>query len=110
MRAPPPHQLPCAPGMMYVSDRSADSICETALAFLVMKSEYMPSHRVGSDSTWPVVCVACLYMVAAAMGRADRRAGLGGEGSRSRRLRGTVPSTKYGVVVGCRGTVQKREG
>ena len=30
--------------MMYVSDRSADSICVTALLFLVMKSEYMPSH------------------------------------------------------------------
>ena len=39
------------PGMMYVSDRNADSICVTALLFLVMKSEYMPSHCVGMDST-----------------------------------------------------------
>ena len=52
-----------APGMMYVSDRSADSICVTALLFLVMKSEYMPSHPAGIDSTAPVFCVACLYMV-----------------------------------------------
>lgn len=36
---------------MYVSDRSADSICDTALLFLVMKSEYMPSHFGGMDST-----------------------------------------------------------
>jgi hypothetical protein len=53
--------------MMYVSDRSADSICVTALLFLVMKSEYMPSHVEGSDSTSPVFCVACLYMVAVAV-------------------------------------------
>ena len=50
------------PGIMYVSDRSADSICVTALLFLVMKSEYMPSHCDGMDSTSPVFCVACLYM------------------------------------------------
>ena len=36
---------------MYVRDRSADSICDTALLFLVMKSEYMPSHFGGMDST-----------------------------------------------------------
>jgi Zn-finger protein len=52
--------------MIYVSDRSADSIWVTALLFLVMKSEYMPSHVEGSDSTSPVFCVACLYMVAVA--------------------------------------------
>ena len=51
--------------MIYVSDRSADSICDTALLFLAMKSEYMPSHRGGSDSTSPVFCVACLYIVLA---------------------------------------------
>lgn len=49
--------------MIYVSDRSADSICDTALLFLVMKSEYMPSHRGGIESTSPVFCVACLYIV-----------------------------------------------
>jgi hypothetical protein len=48
--------------MMYVSDRSADSICDTALLFLVMKSEYMPNHCVGMDSTSVVRCVACLYI------------------------------------------------
>jgi hypothetical protein len=48
--------------MIYVSDRSADSICETALLFLVMKSEYIPSHRGGSESTSVVFCVACLYI------------------------------------------------
>jgi len=53
------------PGIIYVSDRSADSICVTALLFFVMKSEYMPSHRGGSDSTSPVFCVACLYIAAA---------------------------------------------
>lgn len=52
--------------MMYVKDRSADSICDTALLFLVMKSEYMPSHFGGSDSTSDVRCVACLYIVARA--------------------------------------------
>lgn len=48
--------------MIYVSDRSADSICVTALLFFVMKSEYMPSHCVGMDSTSVVRCVACLYI------------------------------------------------
>lgn len=64
--------------MMYVSDRSADSICDTALLFLVMNSEYMPSHSRGMDSTSVVRCVACLYIVCGARavgsilgGRAD---------------------------------------
>jgi hypothetical protein len=52
--------------MMYVSERSADSICDTALLFLVMKSEYMPSHLGGNDNTSVVFCVACLYMVGVA--------------------------------------------
>jgi hypothetical protein len=52
--------------MMYVSDRSADSICVTALLFFAMKSEYMPSHPAGIDSTSPVFCVACLYIAAVA--------------------------------------------
>lgn len=60
----------CVPGMMYVSERSADSICVTALLFFVMKSEYMPSHLGGSDSTSPVFCVACLYMAATATANA----------------------------------------
>lgn len=54
----------CAPGMMYVSDRKADSICETALLFLVMNSEYMPRYCDGSDRTSEVFCVACRYMAA----------------------------------------------
>jgi hypothetical protein len=62
----------CAPGMIYVSERSADSICVTALLFLVMKSEYMLSHLGGSDSTSPVFCVACLYIAAIASASALR--------------------------------------
>jgi hypothetical protein len=54
------------PGIIYVSDRSADSICDTALLFLVMKSEYMPSHSLGMDSTSVVRCVACLYIAVGA--------------------------------------------
>lgn len=57
---------------MYVRERSADSICVTALLFLVMKSEYMPSHCDGMDSTSPVFCVACLYMYAGASADAPR--------------------------------------
>jgi hypothetical protein len=49
--------------MMYVSERNADSICDTALAFLVMKSEYIPSHFGGMDRASLVRCVACLYIV-----------------------------------------------
>ena len=52
--------------MMYVNDRSADSICDTALEFLVMKSEYIPIHLGGSERTSDVLWVACLYIVAAA--------------------------------------------
>lgn len=55
-----------APGMMYVSERSADSICDTALLFLVMKSEYMLSHLVGCDSTLVALCVASLIIFAVA--------------------------------------------
>ncbi len=36
------------PGMMYVNDRSADSICDTELAFLRTKSSYMLSHLGGN--------------------------------------------------------------
>lgn len=32
------------PGIIYVKERSADSSCETWLAFLVTKSSYMASH------------------------------------------------------------------
>lgn len=53
--------------MMYVKDRSADSICDTALEFLVIKSEYMPSHFGGNERTSVVRCVACLYIVAVAV-------------------------------------------
>lgn len=34
----------CVPGIIYVKERSADSNCETWLAFLVTKSSYMASH------------------------------------------------------------------
>lgn len=36
------------PGIMYVKERSADSSCETWLAFLVTKSSYRASHFGGS--------------------------------------------------------------
>lgn len=49
--------------MIYVNDRSADSICETALLFFVINSEYMPSHLVGCDSTSVALCVASLIIV-----------------------------------------------
>lgn len=52
--------------MMYVSERSADSICDTALLFLVMKSEYMLSHLVGCDNTSVALCVASLIIFAVA--------------------------------------------
>ena len=55
--------------MMYVSDRSADSIWDTALLFLVMNSEYMPSHLVGCDSTSVALCVASLIIFAVAFVR-----------------------------------------
>ena len=51
---------PILPGMMYVSDRSADSICETELAFFVTKSSYMCSHRGGKDRASGTCCEACL--------------------------------------------------
>ena len=56
-----------APGMIYVNDRSADSICDTALEFFVIKSEYIPSHFGGKDKTSVVRWVACLYIVVAPM-------------------------------------------
>lgn len=34
---------------MYVKERSADSIWDTALAFLVMNSPYIPSNFGGND-------------------------------------------------------------
>ena len=52
--------------MIYVSDRNADSICDTALLFLMMKSEYMLSHLVGCDSTSVTLCVVSLIIFAVA--------------------------------------------
>jgi hypothetical protein len=37
------------PGMIYVNDRKADSICVTELWFLVMKSPYMFNHFGGNS-------------------------------------------------------------
>jgi hypothetical protein len=36
------------PGMIYVNDLSADSICDTADEFLIMNSSYCESHLAGS--------------------------------------------------------------
>lgn len=49
------------PGMIYVKLRSADSIWETALAFLMMKSPYMSSHFGGSDKASGAPFETCLY-------------------------------------------------
>lgn len=46
--------------MMYVSDRNVDSICDTALAFFVMKLPYKLNHSEGSDKATDIRCDACL--------------------------------------------------
>jgi hypothetical protein len=46
---------------MYVKDLSADSICETALEFLMMKSPYAATHLGGRDKACTVVSDADLY-------------------------------------------------
>jgi hypothetical protein len=48
--------------MIYVSDRKAPSICDTALEFLIMKSSYWPSHFAGNDSAWTVEAEAWRYI------------------------------------------------
>lgn len=53
--------------MIYVKERNADSICDTALEFFVMNSEYIPTHCDGRDKTSAVLWVACLYMATAAV-------------------------------------------
>jgi hypothetical protein len=57
--------------MIYVNDRSADSICDTALEFFVMNSEYIPNHFGGMDKTAVVRCCACLYIAATAIAKVD---------------------------------------
>ena len=48
---------------MYVKERSADSIWDTALAFLVMNSPYIPSNFGGNDKAAGNRWDACLYML-----------------------------------------------
>jgi hypothetical protein len=50
-----------APGMIYVKLRRPDSICDTALAFLTMKSAYMSSHFGGKARVSGKPFRACLY-------------------------------------------------
>lgn len=94
--------LECVPGIMYVRDRSADSICDTALLFLVMKSEYIPIHFGGSDRTSPVRCVACLYIVISPLAGGSISAYRGMPwwcgGGRSQSSRGVISCSR-----GCRG-------
>lgn len=45
-----------------------------------MKSEYMPSHLGGSDSTSVVRCVACLYIAGVAPGRSGLLSNVGAAG------------------------------
>jgi hypothetical protein len=49
------------PGIIYVKDLRADSICETALEFLMMKSPYDATHLGGRDKACAVVSEADLY-------------------------------------------------
>lgn len=46
--------------MMYVRDLSADSICDTELAFFNTKSSYMPSHFDGCGIAFGSRLCACL--------------------------------------------------
>ncbi|KAF2002985.1 hypothetical protein P154DRAFT_107883 [Amniculicola lignicola CBS 123094] len=93
---------------MYVNDLSADSICDTALAFLVMKSEYIPIHLGGSDRTSVVRWVACLYIAVAPVdgGGAYREPGGGVAGGWSH------PSREREVIHGwlphCRGPIARQ--
>lgn len=82
---------------MYVNERNADSICDTALEFLVMKSEYMPSHFGGIESTSLVRWVACLYIAGAPIDGKGAWTYRGGFGVVLRRL-----------VVGCSSEVHDR--
>jgi hypothetical protein len=92
---------------MYVSDRSADSICDTALLFLVMKSEYMPSHPTGMDSTSVVPCFADLYMMSGAPAGGDyyRECADGGLVSSRTQEVGVLPDRSE-VTVACAAEAQ----
>jgi hypothetical protein len=46
---------------MYVKERRADSIWDTALEFLMMKSPYDATHFGGRDNACDVCPAACLY-------------------------------------------------
>lgn len=46
------------PGMMYVNDLRPDSICDTALEFLMMNSSYWPNHFTGALMALKVEAVA----------------------------------------------------
>jgi len=48
------------PGMMYVNDLSADSICDTELAFFSTKSSYMLNHFDGMGMAFGIRLCACL--------------------------------------------------
>ncbi len=53
------------PGMIYVSERSADSICETELALFETKSSYLPSILRG-EGAFCGNCRICLYVLTTA--------------------------------------------
>jgi hypothetical protein len=94
--------------MMYVNERSADSICDTALLFLAMNSEYIPSHFGGSDKTAVVFSVACLYMVDAPVDGCSGPAYRSASGD-VEMLREAGPRRSRGCEImarGCRGPAQ----
>ena len=48
--------------MIYVRDRSADSICETELEFFAMNSSYVCNHIEGKTVEFDIRDRACLYI------------------------------------------------
>ena len=61
------------PGIMYVKERRADSICVTELWFLVMKSPYMLIHLGGNDMAFGTCLLAILRDSIIVEGRGGRR-------------------------------------
>ena len=57
---------PYKPGMMYVKELSADSICDTEPAFRVIKSSYIERSRGGRETVSGTRDCTCLYTSAIA--------------------------------------------
>lgn len=61
--------------MIYVKDRSADSICDTELAFFKTNSSYMLSHFGGIAIAFGMRLCACLYTFMAHLSKHTTRTG-----------------------------------